>query len=344
MIKLGVWRPDQFYPASPKSLLNRLYYVLSRTRVSFHLLTTPKQPSRADVQFFERLLPYVCLSSGVYRTTYRQRFKNLDPLVNQILTQHFAASKKLLIEDWAASDCLTSSEWAESLLPLFPQLDFLASDLLLFLIEARETGTEKRFIFEPDGKPLQYVDPPFVIRLSHPEPFVFPYNWLLYQSAKRRWQSAQASWNIPQSWNDSLTGEPLRQGRFEFRKLSLIHPEALQLASENPHFAVRRHSIFEPSTRVNHVVRSMNIYNRAYFSEEQLREGVRCVGESLLPGGIWIVGRTIDKNATVHEVTILQKGASGEFQVLERVGPGSEIEQLALTVKIAGNEPCLKKD
>jgi hypothetical protein len=338
MIRLGVWRPDQFYPAPPQSLLDRLYYVLSRTRVSFHLLKTPEQPSRGDIQFFERLMPHVYLSSGVYRTTYRQRFKDLDPLVNQILAQHFASSEKLLVEDWAASDCLTSSEWAGALLPLFPRLNFLASDLLLFLIEAREAGTEKRFIFESGGNPLQYVNPPFVIRLSRPEPIAFPLNWLLYRSALRRWRQVQTSWKLPEQWKDSLTDEPLRQGRFEFRKLSLIHPEALQLAGEDPRFALRRHSIFEPSARVNHVIRSMNIYNRAYFSEAQLREGVRCVAESLLPGGIWVVGRTIDKNASTHEVTILQKGASGEFQVLQRVGPGSEIEGLALTVKTAQNQ------
>jgi hypothetical protein len=249
----------------------------------------------------------------------------------------------LFVEDWAASDCLTSSEWARSLLPSFPQLDFIASDLLLFLIEARETGTEKRFIFEPGGNPLQYVSPPFVVRLAQPEPIVFPFNWLLYRSARRRWRTAQASWSIPESWKDSLMDAPLQQGKFELRKLSLIHPEALQLVSEDPRFAVRRHSIFEPSTRVNHVVRSMNIYNRAYFSEEQLRQGVCCVAESLFPGGIWIVGRTLDKEASTHEVTIFQKGASGEFQILQRVGPGSEIESLALTVKAAQTEPCLKK-
>jgi hypothetical protein len=333
MIKLGVWRPDQFYPVPPESLLNRLYYALSRTRISFHLLKTPKQPSRSDIQFFERLLPHVCLSSGIYRTTYRQRFKNLDPLVNQILTQNYPSSEKLLVEDWAASDCLTSSEWARTLLPLYPQLNFIASDLLLFLVEAREAKTEKRFIFEPDGKPLQYVSPPFVVRLGQPEPKLFPFNWLLSLSAQRRWRNFQNSWKIPDRWKNSLTEEPLRQGPFEFRKLSLIHPEAVQLANEDSRFVVGRHSIFEPSARVNHVIRSMNIYNRAYFSEEQLRQGVRCVSESLRLGGIWIVGRTVDESASTHEVTIFQKQSSGKFQVLHRVGPGSEIEELVSTVK-----------
>ncbi len=339
MIKFGVWRPDQFHPAPPSSLFDRLYYALSRTRVSFHLLARPKQPSRKDTEFFERLLPYVCLSSGVYRTTYRQRFKNLDPLVNQILARHYGSSEKLLVEDWAASDCLTSSEWARTLITLFPQLDFIASDLLLFLVEAKEGNTEKRFIFEPDGNPLQYVSPPFVIRLGQPEPKAFPVNWLLYQSAKRRWQSAKNSWQLPEWWKNSLADDPLKEGKFEFRKLSLIHPEAAQLASEDARFTVRRHSIFEPSTRVNHVIRSMNIYNRAYFSEAQLREGVRCVAESLFTGGIWIVGRTVNEKASTHEVTIFQKQPSGEFQVLDRVGLGSEIEGLALTVKTPQEQP-----
>jgi hypothetical protein len=333
VIKLGVWRPDQFYPAPPQGLLNRLYHALSKTRVSFHLLATPKQPSAADIQFFERLLPHVCLSSGVYRTTYRQRFKNLNPRVNQILMQTFAPEEKLLVEDWAASDCLTSSEWARTLFPLFPQVNFVASDLLLFLVEAKEVNTGKRFIFEPDGKPLQYVNPPFVVRLAQPEPKFLPLNWLLYLSAQRRWRSAKNSWSLPESWKDSLTEESWQQAKYQLRKLSLIHPEAVQLTRKDPRFAVRRHSILEPSARANHVIRSMNIYNRAYFSEEQLRQGVRCVGESLLPGGIWIVGRTIDENASTHEVTIFQKQSSGEFQVRDRVGPGSEIEQLALTVK-----------
>jgi hypothetical protein len=333
MIKLGVWRPDQFYPAPPEGLPNRLYHALSRTRVSFHLLAVPQNPSAADTQFFERLLPHVCLSSGVYRTTYRQRFRTLNPIVNQILVQTFAPSETLLVEDWAASDCLTSSEWAKSLFPLFPQISFIASDLLLFLVEARKANTEKRFIFEPGGNPLQYIHPPFVVRLAQPEPKFLPFNWLLYRSALRQWQSVQSSWSLPQSWLDSPRGEALKQGNFEFRKLSLIHPEAVQLIQEDPRFAVRRHSIFEPSPRTNHVVRSMNIYNRAYFSEEQLRQGARHVGESLYPGGIWIVGRTVDENTSTHEVTIFQKQLSGTFEVRHRVGPGSEIEKLVLSAK-----------
>ena len=88
---------------------------------------------------------------------------------------------------------------------------------------------------------------------------------------------------------------------------------------------------------MNHAIRTMNIYNRAYFSEEQLRQGLHCVSESLRPGGIWIVGRTVDEKASVHEVTIFQKQPSGAFEIRHRVGPGSEIEGLVLSVKTTQN-------
>jgi hypothetical protein len=74
----------------------------------------------------------------------------------------------------------------------------------------------------------------------------------------------------------------------------------------------------------------MNIYNRAYFSEDRLREGVRAVLGSLTQDGIWIVGRTADEAATSHNVTVFRRRESGVLEVIERVGQGSEIEELAL--------------
>ncbi|MFL6447994.1 MAG: hypothetical protein ACJ746_09940, partial [Bryobacteraceae bacterium] len=178
MLKPGVWERATFLAAPPSGVLARLFYRLSHSRVSLHLLAIAKEPSPEDIGLFEKLMPHVRLSSGVYRTTYRQRFRALNPIVNHVLRQFFSASMSIRIEDWAASDCLTSAEWATELFPLFPQLEFVASDLLLFLLEARKRAREERFILEPDGTPLQYVRPPLVVRLSQPEPKLFLLNWL----------------------------------------------------------------------------------------------------------------------------------------------------------------------
>jgi hypothetical protein len=330
MMKLGVLERRQFFAAPPPGLVDGLYYRLSKSRVSLHLLQLPSEPSVEDGTLFERLMPHVRISSGVYRTTYRQRFRNLDPLVNDLLATRFRTSAEMEVHDWAASACLTSCEWAESLFPLFPRVRFVASDLLLFLVEIQNRSTGEIFIAEQDGRPLQYIKPPFVIRMQPPEPWALPVNRLWYMQAERGWQKLREGWRLPERWLDPANEEPIEQNGYILRKLPLIHPEARALARIDARFSVRPHSIFEKLKEPVSVIRSMNILNRAYFSEQQLAEGARCVIDSLVAGGIWILGRTVSENPPVHEVSIFRKQDSGALEVLERVGPGSEIESIAL--------------
>jgi hypothetical protein len=253
----------------------------------------------------------------------------LNPIVNNTLRSSFSASQQLRVEDWAASDCLTSAEWASELFPLFPHLEFSASDLLLFLFEVKRKGREERFILEPDGTPLQYIRPPFVVRLGQPEPKLFVLNWLLARSARRKWTGLRQSVDLPSS--STVTEDRIVDANgWEIRKLPLVHPEALELATQDGRFSIRSHSAFARADQPCHVIRTMNIYNRAYFSEDRLREGVRAVLGSLTEGGIWIVGRTADEAATSHNATIFRKEDGGTLKAIQRVGLGSEIEELAL--------------
>src|SRR5947209_12477599 len=116
MLKPGVWKRATFLAAPPCGALASILRRLSHSRVSLHLLAMPDEPSPEDIGLFEKLMPHVRLSSGVYRTTYRQRFRSLNPVVNHLLRQSFPASHAVHVEDWAASDCLTSAEWASELL------------------------------------------------------------------------------------------------------------------------------------------------------------------------------------------------------------------------------------
>src|SRR5436305_520497 len=328
MFKPGVWKRGTFLAPPSSGRVGSLFNRFAHSRVSLHLLAIPDPPTREDVALFEKLMPHVRLSSGVYRTTYRQRFRALNPVVNSLLRQSFSASQNLRVEDWAASDCLTSAEWAEELFPLFPHLEFVASDLLLFLLEVKKKRSPRRFILEPDGTPLQYVRPPFVVRLSQPEPKLFLLNWLLARNARRIWNRVRSSIQLPSS-SSLASGKVENANGFEIRKLPLIHPDALGIAKRNSRFSVRSHSAFERSNQACNVIRTMNIYNRAYFSEDRLREGARAVIGSLAKQGIWIVGRTADEAATTHNATIFRKQDSGVLEILERVGRGSEIEDLA---------------
>src|SRR3954452_15721273 len=221
MFKPGVWTRARFIAAAPSGAVGRLFYSLAHTRVSLHLLAIPDPPTSEDVALFEKLMPHVRLSSGVYRTTYRQRFRSLNPVVNNVLRQSFSPSENLRVEDWAASDCLTSAEWARELFPLFPDLQFVASDLLLFLLQAKKDGRKGRFILEPDGTPLQYVRPPFVVRLSQPEPKLFLFNWLLARKARKAWSHLRQSVQLPTS--SSISDDTVTDANgFEVRKLPVI--------------------------------------------------------------------------------------------------------------------------
>jgi hypothetical protein len=51
---------------------------------------------------------------------------------------------------------------------------------------------------------------------------------------------------------------------------------------------------------------------------------------SLASDGLWIVGRTADEAARSHNATILRTREGGTLEIIERVGLGSEIEELAL--------------
>ena len=299
------------------------------------LLSESSYPAVEGAAFFNRLMGHVQLSNGVYRTTYPRRFRNLDADVNRILAQYFPSSGPMRIEDWAASTCLTSCEWAEGLFPIFPRLEFVASDRELFLLRIKCRNSGAVFVAESGGCPLQYIRPPMVIRMQPPEPWALPVNRACYFRALRFWNRNAPKWPLPAGWlEDPGNEEPLLRDGCEFRKLPLIHPQAVALARTDARFAIRRHSIFDPAPSPCHVIRTMNILNPDYFPPAEVAAGARSIAGSLHPGGIWIVGRTTQEDPPVHRVSIFRKSASGGLEIVERFGGGSEIEAIALALSL----------
>jgi hypothetical protein len=69
----------------------------------------------------------------------------------------------------------------------------------------------------------------------------------------------------------------------------------------------------------------MNILNRNYFPIKRLVEGANAAFQSLKPGGLWIVGRTLDDHT--NHVTFFRR-TEKRLEVVARIGKGSEIEEL----------------
>src|ERR1051326_3189597 len=108
-----------------------------RRNHSYQLLRTSSPPSPREIAVFNAIMYDLRLTTGIFRTTLPGRLKDLDRWVNGFLFQHFDVNARLRVEDWAASDCITSAEWFKSLEYCFPQVRMAASDLDLYLIEGR---------------------------------------------------------------------------------------------------------------------------------------------------------------------------------------------------------------
>ena len=324
MLRLGIFRLDEYRP-EPSGWLDRLRWMVNRHRISLQLLRTGIPPSTQEIAVFEALMLGLRLNSGVYRTTFHRRFADLDRFVNDLLLERVPSTAALNIQDWAASDCLTSSEWAASLFPLFPNARLEASDLTLFLVEVNNGGDT--LIMERDGQPLQYVGKSFLVNMNRPEQRPRVLTGMMLAHA-RSVISKLNSHAIPAEWldsdSDSLTLPPCM-----VRKLPMIHPEAALFRARNSRFSISRHSVFEPLSQPADVIRSMNIYNLTYFDTPQLAAGVKAVWSSLKPGGLWIVGRTWRENPPAHNVSIFERMDAG-FELVRQYGDGSEIDPIIL--------------
>jgi hypothetical protein len=175
------------------------------------------------------------------------------------------------------------------------------------------------YIVEPDGTPLQYIRAPFVVPVYHQESRRYPVNRWLAARARRRFERLRLSSDWMHTGVDGC----------HIRRIPCVHPEVRRLAREDPSFTFRQRSVFDRTPGACDVLRTMNIFNKAYFSAVQLTEGAAVAFESLRPGGMWIVGRTLEADFTNH-VTFFRRKDNG-WEVLERIGQGSEIEDLALS-------------
>ena len=280
-------------------------------RTAYNLLRTGDNPSPEEIRMFEDICITLNTSNGTFRTTYRGRFKEVDAIAIRWIQEFFKPGSPLRVQDRAVSTGLTSAEWWRSLSPFYPELDFEASDLLVELIEV--SHGDETYITEPNGKPLQYIRPPFVTSLGYPE------SW---RNPLLRWVSFRAKKRFAQ----------LPRAHAQIRPIPCIHPDARSLMKSGSKFRFAVRSVFERTPHACEVLRTMNILNLSYFSTDQLVEAAGVIFESVTPGGIWIVGRTLETDFTNH-ASILRRGDDG-WEVLERIGKGSEIEHLTLRTPV----------
>jgi hypothetical protein len=309
VLRFGIWTRDQF---------NRAYISPGKPipQASYALLDVPDDATEQDIRMFEAITLGLHTSNGTSRATVSHRFDDVDCVSCRVLKQLYDKDSELFIQDRAMSHGLTSCEWAQKLFRFFPLAQVEASDRILFIYRVSLPSGET-FIVEPDGHPLQYIRPPFVVSIAHREPLRFPLNHVVAAYAKRKFRRLA----LHEHGTDPKVTEESR-----ITEISCVHPRARSLSKTNTHFCIRTRCIFDRTPGID-VLRTMNILNKTYFRPPQLIKAAIATFESLKPGGIWIVGRTLEEDLANH-ATILRRHEQG-WEVLERVGRGSEMEEFA---------------
>jgi len=321
MYRPGIWRRNQ--------LLNTREQICGfRIGIAYNLLNSSGPSCSEDVKAFERTTRAIKLSSGVHRTTYRARFSDLDVVTHRIMQTVFAPNQKLRVHDWAASAGLLSVEWASHIWADFPSAVLIASDYFLFLLEAQNSAGET-FILEPDGTAIQYINPPFVVSLVGKERSLFLLNRLAIAWARRSVEDLKEA-AVQVEWDGIPDPRTHLRGKWRFRQINLIHPEARRLAQENQYFQMIRHDAFCKLAQPCEVLRVMNLYNPRIWGNEKATSGVKAAVDSVVDGGLLILGRTVeDKPAPKNNASIFRKRGD-RVNLIERLNAGFEMERATL--------------
>ncbi len=249
----------------------------------------------------------------------------MDAMLAGVLKDHFPPREALRVEDWAASDALAASELAVRLLSSYPSAQIIASDHVLYLIEARYRSGDL-LIMEPTGSPLQYVRGAFVVSLCSDERWMYPINRLYRWLGKQQYckfsevASADDLKALEYASEIDLNG-------WNVKKINLIHPVAENLCKLEARFQVELHDAFVASRHKCHVVRVMNLYNPRVLGERAVVVGAHAVFNSLHKGGIAVIGRSYDQEGGANHATLLRRCRS-KLVLVGRIGRGSEVESL----------------
>ncbi|NII11158.1 class I SAM-dependent methyltransferase [Oleiagrimonas sp. C23AA] len=267
---------------------------------------------RMEEDFFTSLM----MRNGTYKTTFHDRFAEVNPYLVRYLREHASASPQVL--DIGVSSGISTLELHENLRAGGLNVQMLGTDVLIdaFLVTVFP-GCHA--LVDPSGFPLRFDVPggsmkPWVTRRDYYSGVFIArklINKLFTYRARRMLEQSDAA---------------------IVRAVKLVTPRALvgaeitfccdDVSQYNPAYAAR----FD-------FVRAANVLNRGYFNAAVLSSMVRNIGRYLRPThGSLFVTRTHD-DRTNHG-TLFRMAANQYFEVVHRFGSGSEVEDVVTQTRI----------
>jgi hypothetical protein len=263
------------------------------------------------------------LKNGTYKTTYSHRLDTVNEIVNRLL----ASRRPVEIMDVAVSSGVGTLEWMESLDRAGIQYRMTAGDLCVkaFLLSF---GQFLNVLVDKSGYPLQFD----ILGRAIPYPIgrrrtaLLPPLFILVETF--RWMSPILLAALFKPGGIAAEAESVRRFGVSCRRILLTSPRLRERTSLN----VLEDDLLAPGLFADrfHVLRAANVLNKHYFSDATLTTMVANMHGRLKQDGILVVCRTADDN--VNHGTVFRLNEAGRFEVVCRIGDGSEIEDLVLDV------------
>ena len=264
--------------------------------------------------FFHRIR----LQNGVYKTTYANRFKD----VNESLIKYLNKEQELYIMDVAISAGISTYEWNQMLSQSGIKHKMYASDISLYG-KLHPITKFMDILLDSNNYPLQFD----LLNRSIPSSSssLIP---SIIQSIFRAISSI--SLNIIQSLHMSKLINIGNPNGSDVRNITLVTKQLIN----NPDFTLLEESISTPTPEnlLNkfNVLRAANILNKSYFDDTTLTNMVINLKSRLKTNGLIVVCRTCDEKDGTNTSTTFKKTDNGNLEILERIGSGSEIENLIM--------------
>ena len=268
------------------------------------------------------------LSNGVHKTTSPLRLDDANQLLIAVFQKLGVAPETFL--DVAVSSGISTIEWFESLQQARLRPSMTATDLTMTAYLVR-LFHRCNVLIDTKGFPLQYEFCGLALRPWSPKRFyVLGHYFLtvLYRTLYRRFSKRLALSKRLESLRGSppTGGDPVIKAQIKLVTYRLRDKKGIELLDDDITGPTPAHlrGRFE-------VVRAANILNRSYFSIPQLRDSVRNLRDRLAgPGAFLFIVRT-EPNGDNHG-SVFRLSDTGSFDVLSRVGRGSEIEDIVVSI------------
>lgn len=311
MAFFGIYRRDQL---TLKALTGSVGQTKRIAITLFPEIAKSDDPDR-DL-LLEYILLWFSAENRTYKRTYRDRFESVDEQVVQFLEDGDFPRRGLEVHDIAVSD-------GRSAVDFFQRLEALEDFEPIFL--ATDRDPDVMALSRPGSHLVAVVDPEShaLLQIIRP-PFVFNNEKRRFRPVGKLIRNTLLHTEVRALLKRLETNHP----SLEVNRIRLLAPELLQLLETMPRFRFERSDVLEPMQHRFHLIRAMNILNRSYFTESELRLAVQNIRESLRLGGLFVTGSNQDAGSTV-DGAIYQR-VEGGFRRLWVSGSGSPVDGLVL--------------